>query len=97
MKGTKKIGLIKITTDNPEELFERPKMPLITPGKHLFVVAKLTMSIAASGNKVLKLEARCQDEDQNKGLPCFDNFVLIENPQTEDDKTTKRIHDSRLA
>lgn len=95
------MGLIKIQTDDPESLSKGPEFPLITPGKHLFVVANRPAVEATNDpektNQVIKVELRCQDEDENKGRAIFDNFLIVTDTSTEKQQTTKRIHDAKLA
>lgn len=95
------MGLISITSSNPEDLFKPFEFPVLPPGKHLFVVAnELEIKPASdpeSTNQVVGLEARCQDEDGNKGMVVFDNFVFFTDPQTEKEQKGQAIHQARLA
>ena len=98
MKGEIKMGLITITPDSPDDLFKAPEFPVLPAGKHLFVVANRLEVISKEGkHPLIKLEARCQDDDSNKGMVVFENFLLIGAATTEDEATAKRIHDARLA
>lgn len=96
------MSLIKITTDleNPEDLFKAPEFPTITPGKHAFMVAnqlEVTQSSGDNPKDMIRLEARCIDEDENKNRMIFDNFLLIPSAVTDKEQTSKRIHDAKLA
>jgi len=75
------MGLIGITTDDPESLSEKRSFPLITPGKHLFVVANSPeigpVAAADSTNQIVKIDAVCQDEGEDKGRHVFDNFIFV--------------------
>lgn len=91
------MGLIKLTAENPDELF-KSDYPVLAAGKHLFVVAnRLEVTQSASGKDMVKLEARCQDEDEGKGLPIFENFLIISTPVDEKEAQAKKIHDARFA
>lgn len=94
------MSLIKITPDNPEDLFRPPEFPTIKPGKHVFLVANELEVSQSSGDDpkdMVKLEARCQDDDENKGLMVFDIFLLIGQTFDEKSATAKKIHDAKLA
>lgn len=93
------MALITINTADTNELFKSPEFPVLKSGKHLFVVAnKLQLTIKEdTGTKMVKLEARCQDEGAEKGIPIFNNFLVIDAPQTEGQATAKRIHDAAFA
>lgn len=101
MIGEAKMGLISITADDPESLSEKRSFPLITPGKHLFVVANKPViepvSSEDSTNQIIKIDAVCQDEDENKGRHVFENIIIVTDLSTEKQKTTKAINDPRLA
>jgi len=100
MKGSK-MSLIKIVSDTAEELFDPFEYPVLPPGKHLFIVANALetkpASDPASTNLVIGIEARCQDEDGNKGMVVFDNIVIVTDDSTSKAKKTKEIHDKKLA
>lgn len=94
------MSLIKITPDDPEELFKPPEFPVLPAGDHLFLVAnslEITQSSGEIPKNMIMLEARCQDDDENKGMVVFDCFLLID--QATDDKsvTSKKIHDAKFA
>ena len=93
--------LIKITTNDPESLSEKRSFPLITPGKHLFVVANKPVIEAVSDeestNQIIKLDFVCQDEDENKGRHVFDNILIVTDVSTDKQKTSKAINDPKLA
>ncbi len=95
------MGLISITADDPESLSEKRSFPLITPGKHLFIVANKPViepvSSEDSTNQIIKLDFVCQDEDENKGRHVFENIIIVTDLSTEKQKTTKAINDPRLA
>lgn len=93
------MALITINTADANELFKSPEFPVLKSGKHLFVVAnKLQLSIKEdNGNKFIKLEARCQDDGSDKGIPIYHNFMVIDAPQTEGQATAKKIHDAQFA
>jgi len=95
------MGLIKITSDAPDDLFKPHEFPVLPAGKHLLIVAnKLFVGDVkdpASTNKIIALEARCQDEDANKGMVVFDNFLIVTDISTDKQKKTKEIHDAKLA
>ena len=72
--------LIDITTDNPEELLASPDFPVLPSGVHLFTVAnKLTVEQTSTDppKDMVRVELRCQDEDENKGMPIFDQFLFV--------------------
>ena len=102
--------LINITSEsgNAEDLFKQPEYPVLPAGKHLFVVAKpIKMEKSSSAaqmevpeedrNNIVKAEFRCQDEDANKGMVVFENFVFINNPQTDGQKKSLEINNARFA
>lgn len=92
--------LIKITADDPEELFKAPEFPVLPAGKHLFLVANQMEIVETSGDvpkDMIKIEARCQDEDDNKGMVVFDNILIIASATTDKEIMAKKIHDAKLA
>ena len=92
--------LLKITAEDPEELFMTPEFPVLPAGKHLFLVAnplEVTQSSGDDPKNMIKLEARCQDDDENKGMVVFDIFLLIDTPHDAKAATAKRIHDAKFA
>lgn len=92
--------LIKITADDPEELFKAPEFPVLPAGKHLFLVAnQMELKDSKDGIPMLPIEARCQDEDDNKGMVVFDNFMLYTSITANTDKLimAKKINDAALA
>ena len=92
------MGLITITPDSPEDLFKAPEFPVLPAGKHLFTVANKLEVVSKEGKyPIIKLEARCQDDDSNKGMIVFENFLLIDRVTTADEATVKRINDAKLA
>lgn len=95
------MALISIQSECPEDLFKPPEYPVLPAGQHVFVVANelevTAVSDPGSTNQIIKLEARCQDDDENKGIVVFDNFVLINNPTTSKQELGKKINDARLA
>lgn len=99
MKGKEqKMPLIKITTDDPEDLFKAPEFPILPAGKHLFLVAnQMEITESKSGISMLRLEARCQDEEEGKGMVVFDNFMLYASATTDNEITAKKINDAALA
>jgi hypothetical protein len=46
---------------------------------------------------MINCEFRCQDEDANKGIAVFENFVFIKDPQTDGQKTSLQINQSNFA
>lgn len=92
--------LIKITADDPEDLFKAPEFPVLPAGTHLFLVANQMEIIDSSGGiPMIKLEARCQDDGEGKGMVVFDNFMLYtsETANTEKLLMAKKINDAALA
>ncbi len=90
--------LIKITADDPEELFKAPEFPVLPAGKHLFLVAnQIEITQSNSGIDMIKLEARCQDEGEGKGMMVFGNFMLYKEATTDKEVTAKKINDAALA
>lgn len=92
--------LVHITSKTPDDLFKAPEFPVIAAGKHLFAVAnelEISQSRGEDPKNMIKLEARCQDEDENKGIPVFDNFLLIRTPRNDKEETAKRLQDAKLA
>jgi len=92
------MGLVEIDTSN-EDLFKPYEFKVLPKGKHRFEVANdlVVEPAKSSDNNVIKVELRCQDEDENKGSVVFDTFVLIENPQTEKHRKSRQINQGRLA
>jgi len=91
---------LKVDTSNPD-LFKPPEFTPLTPGIHLFVVTSMTdpepSKTEGSSNLVIKMEARCQDEDsQDKGRAIFENFVLVENPTNPKEVTTQKINEQKM-
>ena len=93
------MGLIKIESETPEDLFKPMEFPVLPQGKHLFIVAnKLEITVVEeSGNDLIKLEARCQDEDDNKGTVVFDNFIIVKDPQTDKHRKGQKMHQAKFA
>lgn len=92
------MALISITTDDPDALDRAPVFPVLPSGKHLFVVAnRLEVTQSEKGNDVIRLEARCQDEDDNKGMVVFHNFVFIKDPVTDGQKKSLEINNGQFA
>lgn len=90
--------LINITAEDPEELFKAPEFPVLPAGKHLFLVAnQIEIADSSTGIPMIKLEARCQDEDENKGMVVFDNFLLYKSAITDNEITSKKINDAAFA
>ncbi len=93
--------LINITTDSPEDLFNAPEFPVLPAGDHLFLVANQMEIVQTSGDEpkdMIKIEARCQDEEEGcKGVVVFDNILLISSATTDKEITSKKIHDAKLA
>ncbi len=91
------MSTVEIDLGNPD-LFKPPEFKTIPKGKHLFeVVNELTVTKAkTSDNNVIKVELVCQDEDESKGLRVWDNFTLINNPQTDKQVKGKEINQARL-
>lgn len=93
------MGLVQIDTGNPD-LFEPPVFKQLTPGKHLFeVVNDLVVEATAkadSKNNIVKMEAVCQDEDENKGRKVWDNFLIVEDVTTEKGQMSRKINQAKL-
>lgn len=92
--------LVKITTENPEDLFKAPEFPVLPAGNHLFLVSNQMEIVQTSGDvpkDMLKIEARCEDDTQDKGTVVFDNILLINSATTDKEITSKKIHDAKLA
>ena len=92
--------LINITSEsgNAEDLFKQPEYPVLPAGKHLFVVAKkIEITQSEKGNDVIKAEFRCQDEDENKGMVVFENFVFINDLQTDGQRKSLEINQARFS
>ena len=85
---------INIDVSNADELFEAPVFPTITPGVHSFAVAKVgdVTDCSESENKMISCEFRCVDEDENKGLPLFERFIIMVNPVTDGQVTARKIN-----
>lgn len=93
------MGTVEVDLGNPD-LFKPYEFKVLPAGKHLLEVAnELVVAAAAppSENNVVKVELRCQDEDENKGTVVFENFTLISNPQSEKEITSQKINQGRLA
>lgn len=92
--------LINITAEsgNAEDLFKPVEYPVLPAGKHLFVVAKkIEITQSDAGNDVIKAEFRCQDEDKNKGMVVFENFVFINDVQTDGQRKSLEINQARFS
>jgi len=92
--------LIKITAEDPEELFKAPEFPVLPAGKHLFLVAnqmEITQTNTDPPKDQIRLEARCQDDDESKGMVVFDGFLLYKDAITDKEITSKKINDAALA
>lgn len=93
------MGLVEVDTGNPD-LFKPYEFKVLPAGKHLLEVANdLVVAAAAppSPNSVVKVELRCQDEDENKGTVVWENFTIIAAPQSEKERTSQKINQGRLA
>ena len=95
------MNLINITSDSGDSdaLFKDPEFPVLPAGKHTFVVAnKLAVIDSSTGTSdLIKAEFRCQDEDANKGMGVFHNFVFIKDPQTDGQKKSREINQAEYA
>lgn len=94
------MALLNITPLNPDDLDAPSEFPVLSSGKHLFVVAKPLEIRETSGNSpknMFTLEARCQDDDENKGIPVFENFLIISHPISDKETISKKINDAKLA
>ena len=94
------MSTVKIDTTN-EDLFKPYAPPILKNGKHLFEVANdlcvQPTDSPDSSNLVIKVELRCQDEDDDKGKPVYDNIVIIADATTEKGQKAKEINEARLA
>lgn len=94
------MSLIKITPDDPEDLSKPPEFPVLPAGNHLFLVAnalEITQSQGDDPKNMIMLEARCQDDSEDKGMVVFDCFLLIDQATDEKSATSKKIHDAKFA
>ena len=92
--------LINITVDEPDELFKAPEYKVLPAGVHLFCVGNGPLSLDVvedSGNDIIKLQARCQDDDESKGTVVFHNFVFIKNPENDGQRRSIDINNAQLA
>ena len=93
---------IKVDVGN-EDLFKPPEFPTITPGIHAFAVASIgdwePSKTDGSTNLVLQVDLRCQDDEveENNGLACFENFVLVTEVTDQKSATTKKMNEQRMA
>ncbi len=92
-------NLINIVVDDPDELFKAPEYKVLPAGVHLFCVGNhlAVETVEKSGNDIIKLQARCQDEGAEKGIVVFHNFVFIKDPQTDGQKKSIEINNAQLA
>ena len=105
------MSLIEITPDDPKELLAPTEFPVIPPGTHVFVVANnlaITDTSPTDGStpkQMISIEARCQDEDENKGMVVFDNILIISKSMIDNEPDpakaeklakAKAIHDKKL-
>ena len=92
------MSLVEIDTGNPD-LFKTFEFKVLMPGKHLFEVANdlIVEPAQSSENSVIKVEARCQDEDDGKGAVVWDNFTIIKDAKTEKEIKSKEINQGRLS
>lgn len=95
--------LISVTVPDdgdPDDLFKTPEYPVLPAGEHLFAIGNGPLCVEvveSSGNDIIKLQAVCQDDDGNKGVMVFHNFVFIKNPTTEGQKKSIEINNAQLA
>lgn len=89
--------MIKVDTSN-EDLFKPPEFPVIPPGIHLFVVAKISKPEPAKEgpNLVISAEYRCQDDDANKAMVVFERFIIMVNPTTEKQLKGRKINQQNM-
>lgn len=93
-------NLIDIIVDDPDELFKAPEYKVLPAGVHLFCIGKTPLVIEVvegSGNDIIKLQACCQDDDENKGIMVFHNFVFIKDPQNDGQRKSVEINNAQLA
>ena len=93
-------NLINITVDDSDALFKAPEYKFLPAGVHLFLVGNGPLAVEvveSSGNDIIKLQARCQDDDENKGTVVFHNFVFIKDPQTDGQRKSVEINNAQLA
>lgn len=90
---------LSVDTSN-EDLFKPYEPKLLPNGKHTFEVANnlaVTKAKPPSENSIIKIEARCVDNDDNKGAVVFENIVIIADASTEKGMKSKKINEGRLA
>jgi len=91
------MSLVEVDIGNPD-LFKVMSFRTISAGKHLFEVENdvVVEPAKSSDNNVIKVTLVCQDEDENKGSKVWDNFTIVENPQTQKQLTSQKINQARL-
>lgn len=67
--------VVNVDTANPDNF--QPRKP-IPAGKYVFEIANdlVVTKAKSSENNIIKIELRCQAEDEYKGRVVFDNIVL---------------------
>jgi hypothetical protein len=93
--------LLSVSLDDPNELFKPPEFPVLPPGRHGFALSeKLVITDSkteGSSNKVVKISAKCTDDDENKGSMVWDNIVIVTDLSTDKAKKTHEISQKKLA
>jgi len=92
------MSMINVDTTN-EDLFKPYEFKLMPNGKHSFEVANDLELVPSqsSHNLVIKVELRCAEEGEFKGAVVFDNFTIVKDPQTDKQRASKKINESRLS
>jgi len=74
------MAVVKIDSTNPDNF--RPKK-LIAPGQYTFTVANdpVVEVAQSSGNSIVKVELRCNDDGEFKGSPVYDICAITEKAQ----------------
>lgn len=73
------MSIVKIDASNPANFKEKR---LIEPGEYVFEIANIKADKAKeTGNSVLKVEMRCQDNGEFRGAPVFDSITLTKNAE----------------
>jgi hypothetical protein len=91
------MGTVEVDLGNPN-LYKPMEFKTLPKGKHTFEVANdlVVEPAASSGNNVIKVELVCQDEGEEKGSRCWDNFTLVTDASTEKGRKAKEINQARL-
>jgi len=68
--------VVKVDTTD-ESKFDQKSFTTLPKGSYVFELANdLKVELATTGKNIVKVEARCMDDGEYKGIPVWDNIAL---------------------